>query len=667
MRLFAPFFLAMAMALSYCQTKSTENEQVTVDYDFQKVFYPDSGGVTGADGIFSVSLPGGSSAFLNGDCFLGYVRNGSRDLSTKMLNNSIVIVNAEGTSARSVYRGTYDDPETLFVPEQTGETKEWYWPGHGFAEDTVLYMFALHMYNNPKLAVKSEKPDEEQDKADKMEETMWSFAVAGVDLLRFSLPDFRLLGVDSVKYTYEIDFHLGNCVYTEGNTIYICGTRNESDGSHIYFARTYRGNYPYHENWDFFDGTEWVADHHKAAPMKMDISVSEQFSIFKIKDKYVLLSMAKSTQDIYTYTSDFPYKGFENKTLIYHTTEHEKDTTKQLFTYNALAHPQYMDGDRLLVSYCINSMTVRDVFTNVDNYRARFIRVPLGMIDPSFKGYKPDFMLALAQMKVDGGNRQANLDKARAMIAEAAENGANIVLLPELMDLGWAHPSVLTQATEIPGGESCRVLTEAARENHVYVCSGLAEKDGGEIFNSALFIDPSGKILLHHRKINILDIAQPFYGQGRSLNVAETRFGSIGLMICADAFADQRVISQTLCYMGADIILSPTSWALPADLKQDKKLATDIWYNHYSPVAKKYSVYIAGCSNVGVLTDGPWKGFSAIGNSMVIGPGGNIVAGGQFGEDAETIIYSRIKIHNRPVRGTDWMKLFEKRESIDAS
>ena len=164
--------------------------------------------------------------------------------------------------------------------------------------------------------------------------------------------------------------------------------------------------------------------------------------------------------------------------------------------------------------------------------------------------------------------------------------------------------------------------------------------------------------MMHHRKINILDIAQEYYGQGRNLKVTETRFGTIGLMICADAFADQRVISQTLCYMGADIVLSPTAWALPPELKNDRELATEIWYDHYSPVAEKYGTYFAGCSNVGLLNDGPWKGYSAIGNSLVIGPEGDIVAGGYFGEDAEILFYANIKIRPRPVRGTDWVKLF---------
>jgi hypothetical protein len=119
--------------------------------------------------------------------------------------------------------------------------------------------------------------------------------------------------------------------------------------------------------------------------MKLDISVSEQFSIFRVRDKYVLLTHSKGTPDIYTYTSGHPYKGFKNKTFIFRSPEPEADTSGNLSAYNALAHPQYMDGEFLLVSYCLNSLRVRDVFENADNYRARFIRVPLSMIDPAFQ------------------------------------------------------------------------------------------------------------------------------------------------------------------------------------------------------------------------------------------------------------------------------------------
>jgi len=633
---------------------------VAVDQDFlfNELFSPDSGGITGADGLFSIPLPDGRSVFLTGDCFLGKVEDGQRDAGTKMLNNSMIVISRDRLAAEAVYKGSYDRPESLFEPGSEGDIRHWYWPGHGFVSDSILYVFALNMYNDPALVVPSEKDPASMDEVDKLVENQWTFAVAGIDLLRFTLPDLQYIGSDRVSYSYDLDIHFGNSVFTEGKYHYIYGTRNDPDGSHIYVARVARGDKNLHENWEFFDGEVWSQDHLTARPMKLDISVSEQFSIFRIKDRYVLLTHSKSTPDIYTYTSTEPHRGFANKKFIYRSPEPGADSTGKLFAYNAMAHPQYTEGDMLLISYCVNSQRVRDVFENADNYRGRFIRVPISLIDSSFQDYQPAFRLAMIQMRVEGGNREANLAKAKAMIAEAAENGADIILLPEAMDLGWAHPSALTDAAPVSGGSTSRMLMESAKNLEVYICSGLVEKAEDGIYNSALLISPEGEILIHHRKINILDIAQQYYGQGRGLKVVDTRFGSIGLMICADGFADQRVITQTLCYMGADLILSPTAWALPPESSFDKELATTIWYNHYAPVARKFNVHIAGCSNVGELNDGPWKGYSAIGNSMIVGPEGQIMAGNCFGVDAETIIYHDVVIRSRPVRGTDWVDMF---------
>jgi predicted amidohydrolase len=658
--------LSVAVAISFLascgQTPQSEiSPEVKPDQHFNELFSPDSGGVTGADGLFSIPLPDGRSVFLTGDCFLGRVVDGRRDVATKMLNNSMIVVSRDRSVAKAEYRGTYDHPESLFKPDVRGENHHWYWPGHGFVSDSILYVFALNMYNDPELVVPSEKKPDRVDEVDKLAENQWSFAVEGIDLLRFSLPDLQYIGSDQVACTYELEIHFGNSVFMEGKQIFFYGTRNDPDGSHIYVARTELGNLPYHKNWEYFDGTAWDRDCHRAEPMKLDISVSEQFSIFRMKDRYVLLTHNKSTPDIYTYTSAEPHRGFEHKRFIYHCPEPGTGTDGRLFAYNAMAHPQYADGDMLLVSYCVNSMRVRDVFENADFYRGRFIRVPISLIDSSLRGYQPAFRLAMVQMKVEGGNREANLSKARQMIDEAAGNGAELILLPEAMDLGWAHPSALTDAAPVPSGPTCRMLMKSARDHSVYICSGLVEKSDAGVYNSALLISPQGDILIHHRKINILDIAQDYYGQGRGLKVVDTRFGYVGIMICADAFADQRVITQSLCYMGADLILSPTSWALPPELCNDRELATSIWVDHYAPVARKFNVHIAGCSNVGILSDGPWKGYCAIGNSMVIGPDGEVAAGNYFGVDAETIVYYDMMIHPRPVRGTEWMDLFRSR------
>jgi predicted amidohydrolase len=85
------------------------------------------------------------------------------------------------------------------------------------------------------------------------------------------------------------------------------------------------------------------------------------------------------------------------------------------------------------------------------------------------------------------------------------------------------------------------------------------ERDGDRVYNSAILLDPKGQILLHHRKINELEIGHPFYALGDRLNVSRTPLGTFGLMICADGFAGGQVISRSLALMSADVIHSTVS------------------------------------------------------------------------------------------------------------
>ena len=126
-------------------------------------------------------------------------------------------------------------------------------------------------------------------------------------------------------------------------------------------------------------------------------------------------------------------------------------------------------------------------------------------------------------------------------------------------------------------------------------------------------------------------------------------------------FARDRVISRSLCYMGADIILSPSSWAVPADHDNAKEPYGDTWRSAYQPVAKEFSVWIIGVSNVGWMTGGPWQGRKCIGNSLVIGPEGKEVLKGPYGVDAETILYVDVAAVPRPARGCAWEEHWRER------
>ncbi len=267
-----------------------------------------------------------------------------------------------------------------------------------------------------------------------------------------------------------------------------------------------------------------------------------------------------------------------------------------------------------------------------------------------------EFKLALIQMEVRGGEKERNIRRAVEWVAEAASQGAEVALLPECLDLGWTHPSSQTMAEEIPGGEACAALMRAAEEHGIYLCAGLTEKAGEAIYNSAVIIDKRGQLLCKHRKLNELDIGHAYYAQGDRLNVVDTEFGRIGLMICADGFAKGQVLSRSLCYMGADVILSPSAWAVPGDHDNVRKPYGETWRKAYQPVAREFSTAIFGASNVGEISDGPWKGRKCIGCSLAIDASGEEILQGPYGVDAECILYVDVNPVPRPARGTGWIE-----------
>lgn len=264
------------------------------------------------------------------------------------------------------------------------------------------------------------------------------------------------------------------------------------------------------------------------------------------------------------------------------------------------------------------------------------------------------FKLAMIQMQVRGGEKAANVTHASELVEEAASQGAEVILLPECLDLGWTHPSALEEAEPIPGGGPCNALQNAARKNKVYLCAGLTEKAGPRVFNSAVILSPSGEILVKHRKLNELDIGHAYYSQGDRLNVVDTELGRFGLMICADGFARGEVLARSLCYMGADVILSPCAWARPAEHNNEEDPYGGVWRGCYVPVAKEFSTAIFGASCVGWISGGPWEGRKCVGCSLAIGPDGKEILQGPYGPEAECILYVDVKPVARPGRGTDW-------------
>ena len=357
--------LILAAGACHNQTRNkteTKELKVTVDEQFNKLFHRNSGGTTGADGTISVPLPDGSSVFMMGDSFLGEVKNNQRDTATKMINNTFIVVNPEQTITKTLFQGEYDDPDSFVIPEN--DPGKFYWPGHGFMRDSVFHFF-MSRFCIPGTG-------------------MWGFEFLSTDYFRYLWPEFEKISVEPFGYTLQNNVHWGHAVLDEDSYIYIYGIRAEEDNickAHVCRTTLTDENMLDLKNVQFFDGSTWNSDPVTTDPMKgITSNISEQFSVFKYKNTYVLLSQQRDigAGEIFTYTSKNPYGPWENKQMIYRTTEYDKDS--DIITYNAMAHPQYTKNDELLVSYNVNSLKTSRIHENVDYYRPVFLRVPMKLI-----------------------------------------------------------------------------------------------------------------------------------------------------------------------------------------------------------------------------------------------------------------------------------------------
>ncbi|AUP80637.1 DUF4185 domain-containing protein [Flavivirga eckloniae] len=338
--------------------------EVTKAQVFNKLVVVDSLGVTGADGAISFLLTNGTSVFMMGDSFLKPVVDGKRDPKSKMINNTFIVVDKKNNRSTSIFKGTLNDPETMLLPKNNKGTKEYYWPGHGFEFNGELHIFMSrfkHISNDT-----------------------WGFKYTGVDYLKLDKETFSIISQEDFPYALKNGVHYGHSIINEQDYTYIYGSKQVDDGATLHVARgvvdeatnTLTG-------YEFFNGKDWVKTPEESEQLKgIDKQVPEQFTVFKYSNKYILIMQERdlTSGNIYSYVSDLPTGPWKNKTFLYHTTEQETSKKDKLFTYNAMAHPQFIENDRLLVSYCTNSFLVPTIHENVDYYRPKFLWVPMKKI-----------------------------------------------------------------------------------------------------------------------------------------------------------------------------------------------------------------------------------------------------------------------------------------------
>lgn len=260
--------------------------------------------------------------------------------------------------------------------------------------------------------------------------------------------------------------------------------------------------------------------------------------------------------------------------------------------------------------------------------------------------------VAMGQMLVVGGRPEENLERARGFIQRAARMSAEIIVLPECLDLGWTHPSARELAQPVPGPH-VRVLADAAAQAGIHVAAGVVERDGAMLYNTAVLISPSGEIILKHRKINELSIAFDLYDTGTSLGAVDTPLGRVGLNICADNFSCSLALGHVLGRMCTQILVSPSAWAVPAGHDNAADPYGPFWIQPYSELARLYDMPVVGVSNVGPIEAGVWAGMKCIGASIAVGAGGELITQLPYGEEAEALEVIDVTVLPRAAKGTD--------------
>ena len=234
------------------------------------------------------------------------------------------------------------------------------------------------------------------------------------------------------------------------------------------------------------------------------------------------------------------------------------------------------------------------------------------------------------------------------MLRQAKERGAVCAVLPECCDIGWAAPDALLLAQPIPGKISDFFCMEAEKYG-LWIAAGITEREDGLIYNTAVLISDTGRLIGKHRKINILSDVEDMYSAGDRLMVYDTPFGKAGMTICADNAAGSLVLGESLARMGAGIILSPCSWAVrPEELGRPYG---DTWLKPYGLLSELYGTAVVGVSNVGRVTAGKWKDYRCIGNSIAVSSGGD-AAVLSYGEYAEEIGLFDYHPKPAPILGT---------------
>jgi predicted amidohydrolase len=160
--------------------------------------------------------------------------------------------------------------------------------------------------------------------------------------------------------------------------------------------------------------------------------------------------------------------------------------------------------------------------------------------------------LATVHFRPSGKSPAANRKEFAPLIAEAARQKADLVVLGETLTYINTGKSYADCAEPVPG-PSTKYFGELARKHNLYVVAGLLERDGHLVYNVAALIGPDGELVGKYRKVCLpRGEIERGVAPGGEYPVFDTRFGKVGLMVCYDGFFPE--VARELANRGAEVI-----------------------------------------------------------------------------------------------------------------
>ena len=141
--------------------------------------------------------------------------------------------------------------------------------------------------------------------------------------------------------------------------------------------------------------------------------------------------------------------------------------------------------------------------------------------------------VAAVQMDANPAPTAERLDRAERLITQAAQAGAQLVVLPEIFNTGYTYSDVNYRLAEPLDGKTAAWMKNSAARLSIHLAGSLLLLERGEIYNALLLFSPTGQ-MWRYDKSYPWAWERGYYRGGRGTSVAHTELGDLGMMICWD-------------------------------------------------------------------------------------------------------------------------------------